>query len=217
MMIRSCRIPSILSRICVGDDVIQTAMLVTNDGELLGSTSSTYVNTDGNRESIENLGTLIADIAVDYQRLGDEFAILDPTSSSTAAPMTSPLSTALTGQQQLSSVQSPQPPVPTLPSSATSASTSSSGNNLSVGNATSGTSSASGGATGKKGSHLQFLLLELEQGLIGVSACAGIDCMVIAIASNPNAPPGMIKARLSAMAEHAQEALSPLTESVTYR
>ena len=217
MMIRSCRIPSILSRICVGDDVIQTAMLVTNDGELLGSTSSTYVNTDGNRESIENLGTLIADIAVDYQRLGDEFAILDPTSSSTAAPMTSPLSTALTGQQQLSSVQSPQPPVPTLPSSATSASTSSSGNNLSVGNATSGTSSASGGATGKKGNHLQFLLLELEQGLIGVSACAGIDCMVIAIASNPNAPPGMIKARLSAMAEHAQEALSPLTESVTYR
>ena len=216
-MIRSCRIPSILSRICVGDDVIQTAMLVTNDGELLGSTSSTYVNTDGNRESIENLGTLIADIAVDYQRLGDEFAILDPTSSSTAAPMTSPLSTALTGQQQLSSVQSPQPPVPTLPSSATSASTSSSGNNLSVGNATSGTSSASGGATGKKGNHLQFLLLELEQGLIGVSACAGIDCMVIAIASNPNAPPGMIKARLSAMAEHAQEALSPLTESVTYR
>ena len=216
-MIRSCRIPSVLSRICVGDDVIQTAMLVTNDGELLGSTSSTYINTDGNRESIENLGTLIADIAVDYQRLGDEFAILDPTSSSTAAPMTSPLSTALTGQQQLSSAQSPQPPVPTLPSSATSASTSSSGNNLSVGNTTSGTDSASGGASGKKVSHLQFLLLELEQGLIGVSACAGIDCMVIAIASNPNAPAGMIKARLSAMAEHAQEALSPLTESVTYR
>lgn len=219
MMIRSCRIPHVLSRICVGDDVIQTAMLVTNDGELLGSTSTTYVNTDGNRESSENLGTLIADIAVDYQRLGDEYANLDPSSSTAASGgVTSPASTALSGgQQQGNTAQSPQPPTPTQPSSATSASTASSSNNLSISNTntTNTTGSSSGG--GKKGSHLQFLLLELEQGLIGVSTCAGIDCMVIAIASNPNAPPGMIKARLTAMAEHAQEALSPLTESVSYR
>ena len=147
-MIRSARIPSVLSRIC-SDKVIQTAVLVTADGEMLGSTSSTFVGVDGNRESIEHLGTLIADIAVDYQRLGDEYAGLD-------------------------------------------------GNN-----------------TTTKKSHLQCLLLELEQGLVGVSSCIGSDVLIIGIAA-PNAPLGMIKARLETIAEHVQEALSPLTE-ISYR
>lgn len=147
-MIRSARIPSVLSRICT-DKVIQTAVLVTADGEMLGSTSSTFVGVDGNRESIEHLGTLIADIAVDYQRLGDEYAGLD------------------------------------------------------------------GNTTTTKKSHLQCLLLELEQGLVGVSSCIGSDVLIIGIAA-PNAPLGMIKARLETIAEHVQEALSPLTE-ISYR
>lgn len=147
-MIRSARIPSVLSRIC-SDKVIQTAVLVTADGEMLGSTSSTFVGVDGNRESIEHLGTLIADIAVDYQRLGDEYAGLD------------------------------------------------------------------GNTTTTKKSHLQCLLLELEQGLVGVSSCIGSDVLIIGIAA-PNAPLGMIKARLETIAEHVQEALSPLTE-ISYR
>ncbi|CAB9502684.1 expressed unknown protein [Seminavis robusta] len=98
-MIRSCRIPPILNRIC--DDVIHTSLLVTADGELLGastkrSSSSLFgpppdgnttttttpnnninnstINTSG---AIENLGTLIADIAVDYHRLGEEYAGID--------------------------------------------------------------------------------------------------------------------------------------------
>jgi hypothetical protein len=146
-MIRSARIPPVLSRICT-DQVIQTAVLVTTDGELLGSTSMTFVSPDGSRESIENLGTLIADIAVDYQRLGDEYAGLDGTSS-----------------------------------------------------------------TVSKKSHLQCLFLELEQGMVAVSSCVGVDCLVIAIAA-PNAPLGMIKARLQAITEHVQEGLSPLTETV---
>ena len=76
-MIRSCRIPSILKRICT-DNVIQTALLVTSDGELLGSTATTFISPDGtSKESIESLGTLIADIAVDYSRLGEEYANLD--------------------------------------------------------------------------------------------------------------------------------------------
>jgi hypothetical protein len=91
-MIRSCRIPPILNRIC--DDVIHSALLVTADGELLGastkkSSSSLFgsppdaapssspapaTNTVG---AIESLGTLIADIAVDYHRLGEEYAGID--------------------------------------------------------------------------------------------------------------------------------------------
>lgn len=145
-MIRSARIPSVLSRIC-SDNVIQTAVLVTADGELLGSTASTFVGVDGTRESIEHLGTLIADIAVDYQRLGDEYAGLD---GSAAAP---------------------------------------------------------------KKSHLQCLLLELDQGLVGVSSCMGSDVLIIGIAA-PNAPLGMVKARLETITEHVQEALSPLTETL---
>ncbi len=38
-------------------------------------------------------------------------------------------------------------------------------------------------------SHLQFLLLELELGLVAVSTCVGVDCMVIAIVA-PSAPLG---------------------------
>ena len=156
-MIRSARIPSILSRI-TGDNVIQTAVFVTADGELLGSTSPTFVSLDGTKESMENLGTLIADIAVDYQRLGEEYAHLDADGNHHNAM------------------------------------------------------SPTGGSTSKK-SHLQCLLLEFDQGLVGVSSCAGVDCLVIGIAA-PNAPMGMIKARLQAITEHVQEALSPLTETV---
>jgi hypothetical protein len=144
-MIRSARIPGILSRI-TSDSVIQTAILVTGDGELLGATSPTFVSHDGTKESIEYLGTLIADIAVDYRRLGEEYAHLEES--------------AIT-----------------------------------------------------KKSHLKCLLLELDLGLVAVSACADVDCLVIGIAA-PNAPMGMIKARLEAIAEHVQEALAPLTETL---
>jgi hypothetical protein len=154
-MIRSCRIPDILKRICT-DNVIQTALLVTSDGELLGSTATTFVSPDGtSKESIQSLGTLIADIAMDYTSLGDEYAMLDEVPHSQEAP--------------------PQ----------------------------------------RKKSHLQCLLIELEQGLVGVTACVGVDCLVIAIAA-PSAPLGSVKARLQATAEYVQEALSPLNE-ISYR
>lgn len=163
-MIRSARIPSILSRI-TNDHVIQTGILVTTDGELLGSTASTFVSAvDGSKESIENLGTLLADIAVDYQRLGDHYSQLESNDGG-------------------------------------------------------GNSASMGGGVGasKKPSHLQCLLLEFDQGLVGVSACAGVDYLVIGIAS-PDAPMGMIKARLQLIAEHVQEALAPLaTEQAIYR
>ncbi len=160
-MIRSCRIPSVLRRICT-DSVIQTALLVTTDGELLGSTATTFLSPDGTtKESIESLGTLIADIAVDYGKLGEEYANLDPPNTI---------------------ITKPNPP-----SSASSSSSS----------------------TPSKKSHLQCLLLELELGLVAVSTCVGVDCMVIAIAA-PNAPLGTVKARLQAITAHVQEGLSPL-------
>ena len=48
----------------------------------------------------------------------------------------------------------------------------------------------------KKPPHLQCLLLELELGLVAVSMCSGVDCMVIAIANPQTACLGNVKARL---------------------
>ena len=203
-MIRSCRIPSVLSRICT-DNVIQTALLVTTDGELLGSTATTFLSPDGTtKESIESLGTLIADIAVDYSRLGEEYANLDPggivppNNNNAVVPAATPTvggasvsssannsissSSVPKGQQQIQQQQQQQQQQP-IPG---------------------------------KSSHMQCLLLELELGLVAVSACVGVDCMVIAIAS-PSAPLGTVRARLQAITAHVQEALSPLamTEGTT--
>ena len=189
-MIRSCRIPSVLQRICT-DNIIQTALLVTTDGELLGSTATTFISADGtSKESIESLGTLIADIAIDYMQLGNEYANLDiggggdtaaaagtstPTSAAAAAATTSSSSSSSSAQQQ-------QPP--------------------------------NGGSKKSTSSHLQCLFLEMEFGLVAVSACVGVDCMVIAIAA-PTAPLGSVKARLHAITEYVQESFSPLTATET--
>jgi len=212
-MIRSCRIPSVLRRICT-DNVIQTALLVTTDGELLGSTATTFLSPDGTtKESIESLGTLIADIAIDYGRLGEEYANLDPTplpnaqqpagalgsnttniSTNNAPSSSSSASIVGNSQQQQQQLQQQQQQL--QPSSSSSSST----------------------PPPKRSSHLQCLLLELELGLVAVSACVGVDCMVIAIAA-PSAPLGSIRARLQAITAHVQEALSPLamTEATPYR
>jgi len=217
-MIRSCRIPSVLRRICT-DNVIQTALLVTTDGELLGSTATTFLSPDGTtKESIESLGTLIADIAIDYGRLGEEYANLDPTplpnaqqpagalgpnttnintNNNNAPSSSSSASIVGNSQQQQQQLQQQQQQQQQLqPSSSSSSST----------------------PPPKRSSHLQCLLLELELGLVAVSACVGVDCMVIAIAA-PSAPLGSIRARLQAITAHVQEALSPLamTEATPYR
>lgn len=139
MMIRSCSITPVLDRIC--SNGIQSALLVTYDGELLGaSTSSPPMKNDP-----ESFGTLVADIAVDYLRLGEEFAAID--------------------------------------------------------------------AVQRSRSTMNCLLMELDQGLVGVSCCGGAsDCFVIAIADH-DAPPGLVKARLQELAVYVQESLSTLTEA----
>lgn len=69
-MIRSCHIPPVLNRVC--DEKIPTAMLVTLDGELLGASNEYPHPKDPNA-----LGTLLADIAMDYRKLGEEYAAAD--------------------------------------------------------------------------------------------------------------------------------------------
>lgn len=133
-MIRSTRIPAVLERIC--DDTIESALLVTADGELLGATDKC--------KNPESFGTLLADIAMDYQRLGEEYSTVDEVH--------------------------------------------------------------------RTQSNLECLLIEMDLGLIGVTACATIGCLVIAIAK-PDALPGLVKARLQALSIHVQEALSTLTET----
>jgi len=149
--------------------------LVTTDGELLGSTATTFMSPDGTtKESIESLGTLIADIAVDYGKLGEEYANLDPSSPPASVSVSSSVVSATSPGSASAAAQPPQAVV-----------------------------------SSRKNSHLQCLLLELELGLVAVSTCVGVDCMVIAIAA-PSAPLGTVKARLQAITSHVQEALSPL-------
>lgn len=137
-MIRSCCIPPVLNRVC--DDTIHSALLVTTEGELMGaSTKNTSRITDA-----QAIGTLLADIGVDYMRLGEEFAAVD--------------------------------------------------------------------AVQRSKSHMQCLLIELEQGVVGIAACLGVDCMVIAVA-DPNTPLGIVKAKLEALSGYVQESFSSLAES----
>ena len=123
-MIRSCRIPPVLNRVC--QDPIKYAMLVTLDGELLGSSSSS-------QKASESFGTLVAHIANDYQRLGEEM----------------------------------------------------------------------------NSRKLQYMMMEMEQGLVGVSVAN--DCMVIAVA-DPDAPPGLVKAKLQALSGFIQDSFSLLSD-----
>jgi hypothetical protein len=161
-MIRSCRIPPVLDRIC--DGKIRTALLVTADGELLGTStpqappSTEAPQADSNSSSTfphptalsskllqddpEAFGALVADIALGYCRLGEEYAAVD--------------------------------------------------------------------AVQRSRSHMQCLLMEMDRGLVGVSSCVGCDCFVIAVAE-PDAPPGLLKARLQALAAYVQEQFSAVS------
>ena len=67
MMIRSCRIPPSLSRIC--GEGIQAALLVTTDGELLGASYPLPAELE---KSVSQVGSLVTEIAADYSRLGHE-------------------------------------------------------------------------------------------------------------------------------------------------
>lgn len=63
-MLRSQAIPEVLDRIC--DEWVDAAIVLNSDGELLGS-SSHY-------DEPEELCTLLADVALDYQHVGEEYS-----------------------------------------------------------------------------------------------------------------------------------------------
>ena len=61
-------------------------------------------------------------------------------------------------------------------------------------------------------SHLDCLLIVLDEGLAAAAACERIDCFLLAIAK-PDTPPGLLRARLRSLADHVQESMSLLMES----
>jgi hypothetical protein len=132
-MIRSCNIPPLLNRIC--DDTIHSAFLVTRDGALLGASNCSNTTRS---EDPEAIAALLADIGVDYQRLGEDFAAVD--------------------------------------------------------------------ANPRSKSHMKCLLIELELGLVGVAGCSEMDSLVIVV-GKANTPPGLVKAKLEALADYVQESL----------
>lgn len=67
MMIRSCRIPPMLSRIC--GDGVEAALLVTTDGELLGVSHPLPETLE---KTISEVGSLVTEVFADYARLGVE-------------------------------------------------------------------------------------------------------------------------------------------------
>ena len=218
-MIRSTRIPPILNRIC--DDVVHSALLVTADGELLGAstkrsaaslfpptavTSTTDNNNNNNNNTIDmmdNLGTLIADIAVDYQRLGEEYVGIENNHNNNNNKNGGTSSS----QQQQQQQQQQQ-------NQLSRGSSGSGGNNTTASGSSNITNTNNNTNTniGKSSSQLQCLLVELELGLVAVSSCGSFDCLVIAIAA-PNAPLGVLKAKIQTLAVYVQEALSPLAEN----
>jgi hypothetical protein len=183
IMLRSKAIPEILDRICDNNNnnpassssssYIDAALFVNSDGELLG-TNTAY-------DEPEELATLLADIALDYQYLGDEYvnAML-----SEDDPYNDPYDhDADGGADDGDVVDHP----------------------------------GGGGDDGPLplSSQLKFVLIEMDAGLVGIAACPGIECFVIAIAKNNNTtttPRGLLTARLQELSSYLQESLVPLIE-----
>lgn len=187
-MIRSRRIPQVLDRIC-DEHTIVSAVLVTLDGELLGtSTPSEGEPTTGLcrlAPDPEAFGTLVADICMEYIRLGEacqgQLLAANGSSRSRAA-----LSGMATTSRDPGTTTSSRP----SPNSSTSTSTTI--------------------PLHKSTPQLQCLLIELEQGTIAASQC-GTECLVLALAA-PGAAPGLVKTKLEAVSAYLQEALSTLGE-----
>eukprot|EP00978_Attheya_sp_CCMP212_P014002 scaffold35411_cov56-Attheya_sp.AAC.7 len=75
-MIRSSRIPPVLSRICGGG--IHAALLITMDGELLGS----YQDPEHEgfpEKNMSDVGALVSEVASDYRQMGVDLSLLAPT------------------------------------------------------------------------------------------------------------------------------------------
>lgn len=184
-MLRSRHIPSLLSRICT--DGIDTALLVTMDGELLGrghaalpddvvvdddvdehgasSSSSSLPPSFLSSVDASDAGALVAEVAGDYRRAGRELSLLGPLSSSLGSAAASASSSSASTDR--SGRRPPAPPT--------------------------------------------FFLLESERGSIGI-ADAGEFWTVVAVARE-GTDVGLLRARTIALAGHVREAFEQLTSS----
>jgi len=149
-MLRSSRIPPLLSTIC--SDGIYQALLVTSDGEILGSTSASEPKDEEKKEELdmESIGALIAEISGDYRRVGNELLLLN-------LPAPSASQQQSLGQEhnmnQLENVNTGQ---------------------------IAGSGGASSGGVGTR-PNFSCMIIQMDHGLIGV-ASTGYECLVIAVA-----------------------------------
>jgi len=193
-MLRARRVPPLLSRIT--GNGIHTVLLVTSDGELLGSTTTVQQSSaQSGEKSVSNnnstvlpggldlasIGSLVAEVATDYKRAGNELSLLHGIKAVSA----------------MNSLNSP-PTVSTPTNRGTNPSS---------------TSSSCGAATNKgSASPLKCLVVEFEQGIAGVASTgSNTGCFVVALAES-NVEVGLIRARLVTLASYVGEALTPLAE-----
>lgn len=186
-MLRASNIPPLLSRIT--GDGIHTALLVTSDGELLGSSSTSSYYSDNN--NIASVGSLIAEVASEYKRAGNDLSIILRRLKGTAAS--------------------------TSTSTNNSNSSSSTANATPLTQSTGGTSTnrpTNGGARGSTtgAAPLKCLIVEFEKGIAGAASTgSNTNCLVVALAES-TVEIGLIRARLTTLASVVGEALNQLAE-----
>ena len=199
-MIRACRIGPILNRICMDDkDGITCALLVTFDGEILGEST---IHPQQHSQDPSFFGTLVADIASDYQRAGEDYIHIhnnhhhvdgnnnnnnnnnddndnnDNNEEEDEKYNHHPHGTTTTRRRRRKKQQQKKQH-----------------------------KNSSSSSSRHDSSHLQFLFIELEGGCIGISPCLQLDCFVMAV-TQPDTPPGLLKLKLESLATFVQESLS---------
>ena len=233
-MIRSRNIPPLLSRIT--GDGIDVSLLVTVDGELLGSSSdatgdqppapaaalaaepstsatvdppannaaTTDPNPNAPADAVSfggldhaSIGSLVAEAAADYHRLGAELYHLDPKAAALAA------------------AAMPTPPTPSTAGGAGSNSAPAGSPSIGPGTGSlspvgAGVARSSSSVPKKTAGSLRCMIMELDRGTVGVSS-AGTDCYVVALAQ-PTVEHGMLRARVTALSSQVADALSQLEQ-----
>lgn len=205
-MLRASNIPPLLSRIT--GDGIHTALLVTSDGELLGSScNSSDCNKYKDDSYVANVGSLLAEVTSEYKRAGNDISLI---LRRLIPDTTTPLTTATTATTDtandsagITSSTNNIPPINSIQQHATL-----------VTSAVTSRPPPPGGMRGSTvgGAPLQCLIVELEKGIAGVASTGlNTNCLVIALAEN-TAEIGLIRARLSILAQVVGEALHQLAE-----
>ena len=209
-MLRASNIPPLLSRIT--GDGIHTALLVTSDGELLGSsgTSSDCV-TKKDDTYFANVGSLLAEVTSEYKRAGNDISLIlrrlipadtgipavTSATTTTESAGTTSSNTTTTNSSNVPSTNSIQQPATLVTSAVT----------RHPPHTTSGVRASTGGVA-----PLQCLIVELEKGIAGVASTGfNTNCLVIALAEN-TVPIGLIRARLLTLANIVGDALQQLAE-----